>query len=485
MIIKFFLKTLFPSILFFLIPLKNNFFFEDNKNLIEFELSFCKSQESYNVNNILDKEFKSFPKSQNFGISNGTYWFKLTFKETSNASNLIGYVPTHNIHNIDIYVQQKSGIQFVSSVGNHVKETNSVLGSQFPSFLIDLEANKKTTYFLKVNFIKEANFPIKIFEESEFFSYISNKKTFNSLYYGSCFIIVLLNLFFYQKLKDNTYLFYALFLLSLMVKLFMYDGSLINLFRENDFYHSLELIIHLSNEIFFLLFSIKFLNLDKNNPLAIKIFFLFPITLLVLYACYFYSKNFTFIAIADTIGVLLFPILWFYGIHKMKKMTHAKFYVLGYFLLVPLAVFFIIGYSFGFWKVHGDMLIVKIASWLDIIVFTYAISYRMNFKIRKDDADILELKQQVEDTKTINVKSISTSNPYFLLLSENDFSIKPFTLREIEILTYLNEDYNNREISEKLFISSNTVKSHIRNIYSKLNVNNRSELKEKTSSLSN
>ena len=484
MIIKFFLKSLFPSILFFLIPLKNNFFFEDNKNLIEFELSFYKSQESYNVDNILDKEFKSFPKSQNFGIANGTYWFKLTFKETTSTSNLIGYIPTHNIHNIDIYVQQKSGIQYVSSVGNHVKETNLVVGSQFPSFIIDLEADKKTTYFLKVNFIKEANFPIKIFEENEFFSYISNKKTFNSLYYGSCLIVVLLNLFFFVKLKDKTYLFYALFLLSLMVKLFMYDGSLINLFRGIDFYHSLELIIHISNEIFFLLFSIKFLNLDKKNPLAIKIFFLFPITLLVLYACYFYSKNFTFIAIADTLGVLLFPILWFYGIHKMKKVTHARFYVFGYFLLVPLAVFFIIGYSFGFWKVHGDMVIVKIASWLDIIVFTYAISYRMNSKIRKDNENLLELKQMLEDTKIINIKNTSSSNPYFSLLSENDISRKPLTLREIDILIYLNEDYNNRDISEKLFISSNTVKSHIRNIYSKLNVNNRNELKEKTSPIS-
>ena len=63
---------------------------------------------------------------------------------------------------------------------------------------------------------------------------------------------------------------------------------------------------------------------------------------------------------------------------------------------------------------------------------------------------------------------------------ENDISTQPLTLKEIDILKYLNEGHNNKEISEKLFISLNTVKSHIKNIYKKVNVNNRLHLKEKT-----
>lgn len=45
--------------------------------------------------------------------------------------------------------------------------------------------------------------------------------------------------------------------------------------------------------------------------------------------------------------------------------------------------------------------------------------------------------------------------------------------REMEILDLLSDGYRNKEISEKLFISSHTVKSHIYHIYEKLHVQSR------------
>ena len=45
--------------------------------------------------------------------------------------------------------------------------------------------------------------------------------------------------------------------------------------------------------------------------------------------------------------------------------------------------------------------------------------------------------------------------------------------REQEILTYLSKGYRYKEIAEKTFISIDTVRSHIRNIYEKLQVESR------------
>ena len=47
--------------------------------------------------------------------------------------------------------------------------------------------------------------------------------------------------------------------------------------------------------------------------------------------------------------------------------------------------------------------------------------------------------------------------------------------REIEILNCLSQGYRYKEIAEKLFISIDTVRSHIRNIYEKLHVRSRTE----------
>ncbi len=50
------------------------------------------------------------------------------------------------------------------------------------------------------------------------------------------------------------------------------------------------------------------------------------------------------------------------------------------------------------------------------------------------------------------------------------------TERELEIARYIADGYSNPEISEKLFISTNTVKNHIYNIYRKVGIKNRYEL---------
>lgn len=55
-------------------------------------------------------------------------------------------------------------------------------------------------------------------------------------------------------------------------------------------------------------------------------------------------------------------------------------------------------------------------------------------------------------------------------------NIELLTVREKEILLEISKGTNNKKIAEKLFITENTVKKHISNIFHKLNVNNRTEI---------
>lgn len=52
--------------------------------------------------------------------------------------------------------------------------------------------------------------------------------------------------------------------------------------------------------------------------------------------------------------------------------------------------------------------------------------------------------------------------------------------REQEILDLLSKGYRYKEIADKLFVSLETVRTHIRNIYEKLQVNSRAEALKKT-----
>jgi LuxR family maltose regulon positive regulatory protein len=52
---------------------------------------------------------------------------------------------------------------------------------------------------------------------------------------------------------------------------------------------------------------------------------------------------------------------------------------------------------------------------------------------------------------------------------------EPLTERELTVLRYLQSALSNEEIASKLFVSVNTVKTHVRNVYRKLNVGRRRE----------
>jgi ATP/maltotriose-dependent transcriptional regulator MalT len=72
-------------------------------------------------------------------------------------------------------------------------------------------------------------------------------------------------------------------------------------------------------------------------------------------------------------------------------------------------------------------------------------------------------------------------DPYLALLTKNNLRIQPLTIREIDILKSINKGFSIEKIVDEFFISKNTVKYHIRNIYSKAGVNNRKGLEEKVS----
>jgi LuxR family maltose regulon positive regulatory protein len=61
--------------------------------------------------------------------------------------------------------------------------------------------------------------------------------------------------------------------------------------------------------------------------------------------------------------------------------------------------------------------------------------------------------------------------------------IEPLSERELEVLRLLVSDLSSTEIADVLFISANTVRSHIKNIYGKLNVHQRDAALERAKEL--
>ena len=88
-----------------------------------------------------------------------------------------------------------------------------------------------------------------------------------------------------------------------------------------------------------------------------------------------------------------------------------------------------------------------------------------------------------DEQLTVAVQKIISGETYYSkriidFCNQNKSRIQNLSLREEEIIKLIANGYNNAEISEKLFLAIETVKTHKRNIRLKLNVESISEITE-------
>jgi len=133
-------------------------------------------------------------------------------------------------------------------------------------------------------------------------------------------------------------------------------------------------------------------------------------------------------------------------------------------ILITLSIFFAlssIGFSFDgkaflwFWQRY------PIIPVLFLLFVYFAVRYWLKLEIERQRQQIYsEYSQNIEPKQREDFKNL-------------------LSVREIEVLELISKGLSNKEISEKLFISLSTVKTHINNIYKILEVKNRREAIEK------
>jgi DNA-binding NarL/FixJ family response regulator len=92
-------------------------------------------------------------------------------------------------------------------------------------------------------------------------------------------------------------------------------------------------------------------------------------------------------------------------------------------------------------------------------------------KDRTPDELVLSLKRVLADGFHADPRLTSV-----LLRNKHASSAAQLSARELDVAKLIGEGLSNREISERLLLSDKTVKNHVSNIFSKLNVNARTQV---------
>lgn len=123
----------------------------------------------------------------------------------------------------------------------------------------------------------------------------------------------------------------------------------------------------------------------------------------------------------------------------------------------------------------------KAISYLSEAIFLASDENLIMFFILEGDniLDLLkEIRQRISTSKSNIPKKFLDNILAAFELQENKKllnSSESLSTREIDVLKLISDDYSNQGIAEKLFVSINTVKTHVKNIHLKLEVQSRSK----------
>lgn len=118
------------------------------------------------------------------------------------------------------------------------------------------------------------------------------------------------------------------------------------------------------------------------------------------------------------------------------------------------------------------LLFILIVAIIGILFLSYLLYlYRRNsdLEIENKNSELQNYLRQINELKDKVDKKVTLDNKNFT----DNFTNYELSKREKEVLTFLTTGLSNEEIAEKMFVSKNTIKTHIKNIYSKLDVKNR------------
>lgn len=445
-------------------------FSQEKENLIE-NISYYKDKTySETIQSVHSKNFLPVNNAI-LGLNNATFWFKVSVKSLENSQPLIFDTKENSIESIAVY-QNNTLISF---------EKESI-GIKYP--ILKIKNYNNLPFYVKVNFKRQIHFPLKVYTESYFT--ILNKLSFlkSGFYYGFITMVFIINLFFFLSLKDNTFFLYCIFLVAINLSILNYDG-LSFFFISKSIANYATVLFHLFLAISGAIFATAFLNLKRLYPKSIVIGASLLTLTGVLYVLYISFQNYIFYALGNIFCLLVLLVYWLMGVYVLKNQPSAKFFVLGYSLVLFTALLFAIPQDFGVTYFSLSIETVKLGAMFEALILTYAITHRVrilhqeNTKFTQDIKNhiqqIFELEEQLKEKENLQVSEEKSVEDKIVTIAK-EYAL---TERETDILLQIINGLKNQQIADKLFVSVNTIKYHTRNIYEKLDVKKRGDITTK------
>ena len=402
------------------------------------------------------QHWQTFNKPVYNGFDNGVYWFKIQLPPT--AVTQVISIPESHISRAWLYKDGKA------------LQCNQKL-ARYISFELPPSAQPET-YYLKVDCLLEARIPLEVKPIKAHYQNELIEYWIIGLYIGIILSIIILNIFSYLNFRNKTYIHYVFMVIGMGTNAFYKDGITALIFGLQGINETLEPIINTIVTISAIFFTTSYLQLE-NYPetKTVKrtgIFFVFICLLLNVF--FQLTGSYLIFTLVAIFNLLALDCFWFTSVLLWKKSNYARFFCIAYGLPLLLAHHYYISPHFGILSLNLPLNAYKIGSAFEMIIFTYAIMYQAR-QLKKENK---KMRRKIDEyILLLKDKSTKVAFEEDLVLNHN------FTSKEMLIFKALSLKKTNKQIAKENFISENTVKFHIKNIFKKLEVKSRSEVRER------
>ncbi len=170
----------------------------------------------------------------NFGYSKSSFWLKMVFKDTSkiHQTHLLQFAHPL-VDSVSFYAIKEGKLINIRHTGGILPfETREIHEATF-LFELPIQSGETLTIYLNCRGKSSKQFPINIFSEKRFLETSRQQNTFLGLYVGFFMAMICYNLFLYISLRKNDYLYYVLYMSSLLLLQLALSGNLHEFFPSN------------------------------------------------------------------------------------------------------------------------------------------------------------------------------------------------------------------------------------------------------------
>jgi two-component system, sensor histidine kinase LadS len=334
------------------------------------------------------------------------------------------------------------------SEGERLVPTKVHINDIFPNYKLQ---ENRSALFIKLKTQGMFYVPVNFFSHTDYQTRASNRITFYLIVFTVLILCSIICLIAKAVFKNNISLFCFLYLISSIFLLFTFSGLL-------KIWLPLKTAASISLVTFFALslFHVSVLFLSKKvvnfNGIGLKIFNIILLSdILFGVLCFVLPIKFGYLFHNIMPIVLMLFVIYFtiveYKKSKSKSLIYYLFGWCSYYVGAVVLNFLNVG------TIHANFLsenAIYIGSITEAVTFIVAIF----IKVKAENVIITE--RIIHPKITVNAAAV-------------------FSEREKEVVELLVKGYTNKKIADELFVSTNTIKFHLTNIYSKCGVTTKSE----------